>query len=294
VTTGRALKRITHGRPVASIPIDGVARAHAVSHRARAETAEHAHEQASLTLILAGGFEERSLGAGRVYAPMSVLFKPPGMPHASCTGAGATRTITLAIDPAALDPVLLALQRSVELAAGDAARALLRIASALGASANVAAGRALADPIDTERALADALAAIAAHVRALLDASPEHAADDDARRSGARRRRLAPALDALAEAQAPVRAAAAGVDMHPVAFARAVRTNFACSPTEHRRRGQIDRAGAALAHTRDSLAAIAFDAGFADQPHFTRAFKRETGLTPGAYRALLRRCFPDP
>jgi AraC-like DNA-binding protein len=33
------------------------------------------------------------------------------------------------------------------------------------------------------------------------------------------------------------------------------------------------------------LAEAALAAGFADQPHMTRAFARQTGLTPGRYRA---------
>jgi len=37
-----------------------------------------------------------------------------------------------------------------------------------------------------------------------------------------------------------------------------------------------------------SLADIAIDAGFADQSHLTRNFKRFTGRTPGEYRTFLR------
>ena len=37
---------------------------------------------------------------------------------------------------------------------------------------------------------------------------------------------------------------------------------------------------------KDRLAEIAADAGFADQAHFTRAFKAAVGLTPARYRAL--------
>jgi AraC-like DNA-binding protein len=43
----------------------------------------------------------------------------------------------------------------------------------------------------------------------------------------------------------------------------------------------------------DPLAEIAVDAGFADQAHFTRAFRSGFGLTPAQYRAL-RANHPDP
>jgi AraC-like DNA-binding protein len=36
------------------------------------------------------------------------------------------------------------------------------------------------------------------------------------------------------------------------------------------------------------LVAVALEAGFADQSHFTRAFKRHTGLAPGRYRRELQ------
>ncbi len=39
-------------------------------------------------------------------------------------------------------------------------------------------------------------------------------------------------------------------------------------------------------HKAVPLVEIACDAGFADQPHFTRAFKSAFGLTPARYRAL--------
>ena len=34
------------------------------------------------------------------------------------------------------------------------------------------------------------------------------------------------------------------------------------------------------------LAALAFDAGYADQPHFTREFRELAGVSPGQYRAI--------
>jgi AraC family transcriptional activator of pobA len=39
-----------------------------------------------------------------------------------------------------------------------------------------------------------------------------------------------------------------------------------------------------LAYTERNVAGVAHDLGFADPSYFTRFFKRETGMTPGAYR----------
>ena len=37
-----------------------------------------------------------------------------------------------------------------------------------------------------------------------------------------------------------------------------------------------------------ALAAVAAQAGFADQSHFTKAFAKATGITPSEYRRRLR------
>ena len=45
-------------------------------------------------------------------------------------------------------------------------------------------------------------------------------------------------------------------------------------------------------HRQRPLAEVAVDAGFADQAHFTRAFKTAFGLTPARYRSLLKPASP--
>jgi AraC-like DNA-binding protein len=39
-----------------------------------------------------------------------------------------------------------------------------------------------------------------------------------------------------------------------------------------------------MLNPKRSLADIAVETGFADQPHFTRAFSKAVGMTPGAWR----------
>jgi AraC family transcriptional regulator len=58
------------------------------------------------------------------------------------------------------------------------------------------------------------------------------------------------------------------------------------SPGEYVRRLRVERARADLEKSRDSLSAIALRHGYADQSHFTREFRRATGLTPAAYRRV--------
>jgi AraC family transcriptional regulator len=77
---------------------------------------------------------------------------------------------------------------------------------------------------------------------------------------------------------------AAEVRVHPAHLAREFRRRFGVPIGEYARRLRLDAAAARLATTDDPLAAIAFESGFAHQSHFTRAFKRHTGLTPARYR----------
>ena len=81
-------------------------------------------------------------------------------------------------------------------------------------------------------------------------------------------------------------AAAAGV--HPVYLARVFRSFFGESPGEYLRRLRLRWAERQLATSDTPLSDIALQAGFSDQSHFTRAFKRHSGLTPGRYRSTLR------
>jgi len=87
-----------------------------------------------------------------------------------------------------------------------------------------------------------------------------------------------PTLDELA--------ASAGV--HPVYLARSFRERYGVSIGEYVRRVRLDWAAAQLAATETPLAVLAAEAGFADQSHFTRSFKRHAGLTPARYRRAVR------
>jgi AraC family transcriptional regulator len=83
-------------------------------------------------------------------------------------------------------------------------------------------------------------------------------------------------------------AVAAAVGIHPVHLARVFRHHFGATLGDYVRRLRVDFAARQLLTTEEPLAGIAFAAGFADQSHFTRTFKRQTGMTPAAFRSYVR------
>ncbi|MFB4204396.1 HTH-type transcriptional activator RhaR [wastewater metagenome] len=61
-------------------------------------------------------------------------------------------------------------------------------------------------------------------------------------------------------------------------------THFGTSPGRYLARQRLHHARWLLETTRRPLAEIALASGYADQSTFTRAFRRETGMPPAAYR----------
>jgi AraC family transcriptional regulator len=82
-------------------------------------------------------------------------------------------------------------------------------------------------------------------------------------------------------------AAEAGV--HPNYLAGVFRRYFGCTVGDYVRGQRVSLACRHLANTDAPLASVALMTGFADQSHFTRAFKRQVGLTPAAYRKAAAR-----
>jgi AraC family transcriptional regulator len=72
--------------------------------------------------------------------------------------------------------------------------------------------------------------------------------------------------------------------VHPAHLAREFRRVHKQSPASYVRKLRLDWAAGRLARTDESVAGLAAASGFADQSHFTRAFRRYAGVTPAAYR----------
>jgi AraC family transcriptional regulator len=82
-------------------------------------------------------------------------------------------------------------------------------------------------------------------------------------------------------------ATAVGVDAGHLA--RVFRARYGISVGEYGRRLRLDWAAAEIARDNQPIAEIATAAGFADQSHFTRLFRRHFGTTPARFRKEARR-----
>lgn len=69
-------------------------------------------------------------------------------------------------------------------------------------------------------------------------------------------------------------------------LARAFRRSYGCTIGEFVRRLRVQFACQRLTQAGDPLAQIAIAAGFTDQSHFTRVFRRYMGVTPAMFRSL--------
>jgi AraC family transcriptional regulator len=95
-------------------------------------------------------------------------------------------------------------------------------------------------------------------------------------------------VEAAAPRTVPLQELGHALARHPAQVARAFRRAYGLSVAEYTRALRLEWATAAVASSDDPLSRIALDAGFADQSHFTRSFRRHHGMTPARYRALVR------
>jgi AraC family transcriptional regulator len=234
--------------------------------------AEHTHDRACVAVMLGGSFDLHLTGKA-FHCPASTVFtEPAGERHANFIGSAGAHVVVVQPDPARAE-LLRPFARLLDGAthrnhAGIAERAS-RLARELDAMDDLSA-------LAAEGIVLEMLATL---VRLEAD--------------GARRPPpwLLQAQEMLhGQFTEAIRAAqvADAVGVHPAHLARVFRSHFKQSMGSYVRGLRLDWAARELVGSDASLSAVALAAGFADQSHFTRFFKRHTGLTPNAYRRSMQ------
>lgn len=226
----------------------------------------HAHDYMGVTLVLAGSIRESAGSREEQGDALSLVVKPAGVEHADEVGGRGARTLQIAFDAGVAD--------SFDVATGlDAWRWQHADAGTASMLALLRLTRACAVPADLEEGVVDALAGLASRGRRMRE-PPEWL------------QQVKQALDDAAE-HATVRALARDAGVHEVSLSRAFRACFGCTLSEYRRRVRVRRAAVAVATGTGNLSRVAYLSGYADHAHFSRDFRRATGLAPSAYRGLV-------
>jgi AraC family transcriptional regulator len=228
----------------------------------------HSHMRTVCTVLLEGAWEEVIGSRAQNCEPGMMLVKPAGAVHMDRM-AGGTRLIVVEADASALGH-LRSRSSILDHPAG------VRDASLLGIGWRMAAELETIDlltPVVVEGLTLELLGCAA---RVLADGARGHAPIW-----------LARARELIHDSfHEPIRVAeiARLVNIHPVVLARGFRVHLGISPGGYLRRLRLDWAASELKVTERPVSDIALEAGFADQSHFTRAFRRYAGLTPRQYR----------
>jgi len=111
--------------------------------------------------------------------------------------------------------------------------------------------------------------------RALSDAGREHAAV----------RRVKDWLDANSEQNVSIYSLAGLAALSPYYLVRAFHRHVGVPPHKYQTIVRINRARKLL-NSGAAISEVAYRAGFCDQSHLNRCFKRALGVTPGAYAAI--------
>jgi AraC-like DNA-binding protein len=235
----------------------------------------HSHDHLCLGLMRRGEYTSR-YGLRR-YRPRGgdVIFVNPGDVHDGRPSGGVGRAYTmLEIEPAAYERICL---DSVGRSWVDFPQSVVRSApvrAALAAWLKALAGASA----EVEREAAAILIGSLSLAESRAQSHPRSSVD-----LAARVKRLLMEQDGPADSIGEL---AGKVGASRFRLIRAFKTAFGETPEGFRRQLRVQRARSLLPGS-EALASIAARAGFADQSHMTREFRRVTGLTPGAYRRVL-------
>lgn len=227
----------------------------------------HRHDEAHFVLLLSGAYISSARGAPDLACTPMLIFNPANVSHHDrCLGPGRFLALTISVPCAHL---------LHEVQPESREPFVLRDAYAFSAAFKLV--------VETSRKRRNGALALEGLAWQLLDSLGASAPD----KPGCPPRWLWVAHEMIwTPDRAPknTREVADYIGVHPVHLARMYRRYLGCAPGEILRGRRLERAATLLGRSRETLAQVAADSGFADQSHLSRAFRTACGMTPRGYR----------
>ena len=231
---------------------------------------EHSHELAFFTLILQGHYSEHYGGKNLVYSPMTVLWRQADISHKDKIESDSSRFFFVEIKQAYLDRLLE--YEKVPEHLFEQSGSLVWLTSRL--RGEVRNGQSCS-PLVAEGIMLEMLGNLARKNVTVEKRPPKWLF------------RIVEKLNEEFTENLSTEEIALEADVHPVHLASVFRRFYHETIGEYVQKLRVAHASRLLLDKEISLAEIAYSAGFSDQSHFTRIFKRYVGTTPGAFRNSL-------
>ncbi|HEV2865611.1 MAG TPA: AraC family transcriptional regulator [Allosphingosinicella sp.] len=227
----------------------------------------HAHERASVNIVLGGVYRETFSGESAGFVAHTFVAKPPGEAHSNAFGAEGARCLLIEVEDETV---------------------LRHFADVLGQPVVCPARPSFIEYAAILRELdpRDALSPISVESRVLqLLVNQSRGRGRVYRTEPAWLKRTLEILHSEPPRRLSLAQIAGAVGVHPVHLARTFRRSQGISVGGYARRLRVERALELLRGSTLSLSHVAAEAGFYDQSHMSRVLKQTTGMTPGEARA---------
>jgi AraC family transcriptional regulator len=236
----------------------------------------HSHELPFFAVLLDGLYQERYDREERQFRPFTLHFRPSGVPHQDEIGPSGVRFFEIELRPIWRNR-LQDCSACLDVARDDCTGGeLLWLAMKLFRELHGRTG-------------SDALTSDALNVESLISELVATAARMPVEKTG-RPAWLGRILERLSVEYAEnlsLDDLSREAGVHPVHVSRVFRRCVGEGIGEYVRRLRIRDACEQILDAETSIAALSVGLGFADQSHFTRAFRRVTGITPARFRSQI-------
>jgi len=232
----------------------------------------HSHELPFFALLLDGDYRETYCHHQRDFGPFDVSFRPAGVPHQDMVGPRGVRFFEIEIRPVwqkRLQEYPFGLQRAHDDCYGGP---LLWLGMKLFCETRQPVER---ESLQIESLLAELLGQVASMPGEKTKEAPSWM------------RRIVDKLKAEFCERLTLDQLSREAGVHPVHLSRVFRELLGEGIGEYTHRLRVHSACRQMLAPEARLAEISVAAGFADQSHFHRTFRKLTGMSPGRFRQLM-------